>query len=75
MADPSGNQTALTLVRVRNPWGNETEWNGAWSDNSPEWQTIPQNKRQEIGLVKKDDGEFWMDWKVCPILFRIFFFT
>ena len=20
------------LVRVRNPWGNECEWQGAWSD-------------------------------------------
>lgn len=22
----------IPLVRVRNPWGNETEWKGAWSD-------------------------------------------
>ena len=22
----------MCLVRIRNPWGNEHEWNGAWSD-------------------------------------------
>jgi hypothetical protein len=25
------------LVRVRNPWGGETEWMGAWSPGSAEW--------------------------------------
>ena len=25
----------IPLIRIRNPWGNETEWNGAWSDGSP----------------------------------------
>lgn len=26
------------VVRIRNPWGSENpvEWNGPWSDNSPE---------------------------------------
>jgi len=24
----------VNLVRVRNPWGNEYEWKGAWSDGS-----------------------------------------
>ena len=23
---------AIPMVRVRNPWGNDAEWNGAWSD-------------------------------------------
>jgi len=22
----------IPLIRLRNPWGNDTEWNGAWSD-------------------------------------------
>lgn len=22
----------IPLLRLRNPWGNESEWNGAWSD-------------------------------------------
>ena len=29
-------QGKIPLVRVRNPWGNEREWTGAWSDESPE---------------------------------------
>lgn len=22
----------IPLLRLRNPWGNDTEWNGPWSD-------------------------------------------
>ena len=22
----------IPMIRIRNPWGNEAEWNGAWSD-------------------------------------------
>lgn len=25
-------QGKIPLVRIRNPWGNEAEWKGAWSD-------------------------------------------
>lgn len=24
----------IKLIQIRNPWGSETEWKGAWSDNS-----------------------------------------
>ena len=34
----------IPLVRVRNPWGNEVEWNGPWSDGSPEWRYIPADR-------------------------------
>lgn len=50
---------------MRNPWGNEAEWNGPWSDQSPEWRFIPDDVKQEIGLNFDHDGEFWMsfqDW-------------
>jgi len=30
----------VRLVRIRNPWGNEVEWNGPWSDQSEEWANI-----------------------------------
>ncbi|XP_076044094.1 calpain-B-like isoform X6 [Oratosquilla oratoria] len=53
----------IPLVRIRNPWGNEAEWNGAWSDQSPEWQYIPEDEREEIGLNFEHDGEFWMSFK------------
>lgn len=26
----------IPLIRVRNPWGNEAEWNGPWSDKYDE---------------------------------------
>ncbi|XP_021353806.1 calpain-9-like isoform X16 [Mizuhopecten yessoensis] len=54
------------MVRVRNPWGNEAEWKGAWSDQSEEWRFIPEEEKKNIGLTFDDDGEFWMsfsDWK------------
>ena len=39
----TGNKRGLfPLVRVRNPWGNEIEWKGPWSDGSREWNYIPQ---------------------------------
>jgi calpain len=22
----------IPMIRIRNPWGNEAEWKGAWSD-------------------------------------------
>lgn len=28
----SNNDNKITLIRLRNPWGNEHEWNGPWSD-------------------------------------------
>ncbi|XP_063232278.1 calpain-A-like isoform X9 [Bacillus rossius redtenbacheri] len=52
----------IPLIRLRNPWGNEAEWNGPWSDKSPEWRFIPQHTKEEIGLTFDDDGEFWISY-------------
>lgn len=55
----------IPMVRLRNPWGNDSEWNGPWSDQSPEWRFIPDHVKAEIGLNFDADGEFWMsfqDW-------------
>lgn len=46
------------LLRVRNPWGNEREWTGAWSDDSSEWDTVPEDKKRLYN--DSDDGEFWI---------------
>uniref|UniRef100_A0A8C5Q8N5 calpain-2 n=1 Tax=Leptobrachium leishanense TaxID=445787 RepID=A0A8C5Q8N5_9ANUR len=46
------------LVRVRNPWG-EVEWNGPWSDEAPEWNSIDPKVKAELDK-QADDGEFWM---------------
>jgi hypothetical protein len=32
------------LIQLRNPWGNEVEWRGQWSDKSTQWT----NKRKRI---------------------------
>ncbi|XP_077342661.1 calpain-9 [Lithobates pipiens] len=49
----------VQLIRVRNPWG-QVEWNGAWSDNSPEWSSIDPAERKRLCQTSLDDGEFWM---------------
>lgn len=51
------------LVQARNPWGNNFEWNGAWSDRSELWEKHPQ-VGAEIGrkYLSADDGLFWMAW-------------
>lgn len=56
-------QGQIPLVRARNPWGNECEWKGAWSDKSQEWTLIPEHERKELGLIFSNDGEFWMSFK------------
>lgn len=62
----------LQLIRLRNPWGNDVEWNGAWSDKSQEWRKIPSNLRTEIGLTIENDGEFWMSFKDFLKFFNFF---
>ena len=55
----------VPLVRLRNPWGNEVEWKGAWADGSPEWGSVTDQEKERLGLNFEADGEFWMsygDW-------------
>ncbi|XP_075057078.1 calpain-8-like [Mixophyes fleayi] len=47
----------VQLVRVRNPWGYK-EWNGAWSDNAPEWNEVDRRVKAEL-CNQCDDGEAW----------------
>lgn len=51
----------VRLIRVRNPWGQDTEWKGAWSDASTEWKNIDKNDLKMMGVTQVgDDGEFWI---------------
>ena len=50
----------LPLVRLRNPWGNDAEWVGAWSDRSAEWESLSQEDREAMGISFDNDGEFYM---------------
>jgi calpain len=49
------------LLRIRNPWGNEQEWNGAWSDSSSEWNRVDAGVKADLGLKLEHDGEFWFE--------------
>ncbi|XP_059838205.1 calpain-9 [Hypanus sabinus] len=49
----------VQLIRVRNPWG-QVEWNGPWSDDSPEWKSVDAADYRRLNMISKDDGEFWM---------------
>ncbi|XP_023333917.1 calpain-A, partial [Eurytemora carolleeae] len=53
----------IPLVRVRNPWGNETEWRGTWADNAKEWSFIPEEEKEALGITFSADGEWWMAFK------------
>jgi len=50
----------VNLLRVRNPWGKEREWNGPWSDSSPEWKLLSEQEKRSLGLTFDHDGEFWI---------------
>ncbi|XP_076323559.1 calpain-5-like isoform X1 [Tachypleus tridentatus] len=52
----------IYMVRLRNPWGGK-EWEGPFSDGSPEWAKISSSERERIGLTFEDDGEFWMPFE------------
>ena len=60
------------LIRIRNPWGDDVEWKGAWSDGSGEWDEISVSEKNQIGYSDKDDGEFfmsYMDFLKVPFVF------
>ena len=52
----------VLLLRIRNPWGNEVEWNSKWSNGSLEWHCIFEPFKQMVGLQNKADGEFWIEF-------------
>ncbi|XP_047318032.1 calpain-type cysteine protease DEK1-like isoform X2 [Impatiens glandulifera] len=56
------------LVQVRNPWANEVEWNGPWSDSSSDWTDRMRHKLKHVSLSK--EGIFWMSWQDFQIHFR-----
>ena len=52
----------VRLVELRNPWGNQHEWSGAWADAAPEWKAHPEVAK-ELKFQPRADGLFWMSWE------------
>ncbi|XP_065104662.1 calpain-5 isoform X2 [Paramisgurnus dabryanus] len=52
----------IFMVRMRNPWGT-TDWTGAWSIGSPQWQHLGNKDKEKMGLIVRDVGEFWMEFE------------
>lgn len=59
------------LLRLRNPYGNRMKWKGAWSDNSKEWDSVPEDIKRRISLRRTSDGEFWMSYDDFSQLFNV----
>ena len=54
-------QQGFRMLKIRNPWGNSTEWTGRWGDHDDSWNQYPEiAKACNHGTA--DDGCFWMDW-------------
>ncbi|XP_044131189.1 calpain-8-like [Bufo gargarizans] len=59
----------VQIIRMRNPWG-ETEWNGPFSDKSPEWGKVAPDVKAKL-YVQKEDGEAWMPFEEYRNRFKI----
>lgn len=52
-------------MKLKNPW-RTGEWKGDFSDKSSVWDT---RLKQQLGLVDKEDGIFWMPFKDMVVHF------
>jgi len=60
------------LIRIRNPWGDATEWNGAFSDGDRMWDLIDLHTKQRMEYQEVPNGEFWMRFTdFCQHFMRI----
>jgi len=55
------------LCCVRNPWGNDKEWTGEWSDRDTSKWT--ESMQRQLNYSPGADGAFWMTYRD---MFRIF---
>jgi len=56
--------TSECLIKVRNPWGDGTEWKGDYCDGSAAWDQVTEEDKNRMGLrnVAKDNGEWFMTY-------------
>merc|ERR1719193_701294 len=52
----------VRLLRVRNPWGDEDEFQGKWCEHSSTWSSIPEETKKSLNLTVADDGEYWLSF-------------
>jgi len=57
-----GSGGSVRLVQLRNPWGNDREWNGDWSDKSELWSLQPEVAKACGFTGAAADGLFWMPY-------------
>lgn len=55
------------LVQIRNPWANEVEWNGPWSDSSPEWTDRMKHKLKHVPQVVSLVLHFFTAHSLCSL--------
>ena len=58
----AGARHRVSLIRVRNPWGDKNEWRGQWSDGDKSWDLVSAAVKREMGLHYMHDGEFWIEF-------------
>ncbi len=54
----------LKLIRLRNPWGNEGVWTGAFCEEADDWEKYKAVKEElkNVPKTKKVDGSWWMSF-------------
>ena len=62
----------IQLIKIRNPWGNQVEWIGPWSDKSEEMKQVTGHQKKAL---KTGTGEFWMNFQDFLDYFTLVEFT
>jgi hypothetical protein len=57
------NGKIVQIVKIRNPWGNDREWNGIFSDKSEIWKSVDEETKAEIEYTNAPNGEFFMTFE------------
>lgn len=52
----------VSILRIKNPWSNHTEWNGPFADKSAEWKLVPDHIKHTMKVNFQEDGEFYMPY-------------
>lgn len=52
--------TKAKLFKMRNPWGSDGAYFGAWCDADTIWSTVGQTYATQVGFVSANDGIFFI---------------